>query len=93
MAGGVIGAGFQYAFGNGLSAGVEYLYTRYGSADFSGGVTANGIPVPGGVAVDQSGLSSQAVRFVANYKFNDALTSRCNSRMANLTTGPDFMPD
>lgn len=86
MVGGVLGAGLQYALGNGLSVGVEYLYTRYGNADFSGIATINGVPV--GVAVDQSDLTNHAVRVVANYKFNDVpmlSNGRTNASVYNWT--------
>lgn len=69
LAGGTVGAGFQYAVGNGLSVGIEYLYTKYAAADFSAPVFANGAQA--GVATQRNDLSSQSLRFVANYKFND----------------------
>lgn len=60
MTGVVFGAGLQYAFGNGWSFGAEYLYTGYGSQDFSD---------PAGLSDDQNRLSTQTIRFVTNYKF------------------------
>lgn len=62
MTGAVFGAGLQYAFGNGWSLGAEYLYTGYGSEDFS---SAGG----GGLSDDQNQLSTQTIRVVTNYKF------------------------
>jgi outer membrane immunogenic protein len=70
MTGAVFGAGVQYAIGNGYSLGLEYLYTRYGSQDFSSQSTFNGAPFFS--SYDRSDLTSQTLRVVANYKFGDA---------------------
>ena len=40
--GGTIGGGFEYAFWNHMSLGVEARYTRYGSQTFKGGTVALG---------------------------------------------------
>jgi outer membrane immunogenic protein len=70
MTGAVFGAGVQYALGNGFSLGLEYLYTRYGTQDFSSLATFGGVPFT--PSSDRSDLTSQALRVVANYKFGDA---------------------
>ena len=44
LTGGTIGGGFEYAFWNNVSLGVEALYTRYGSHTFNGGTVALGNP-------------------------------------------------
>lgn len=82
----VLGAGAQYALGNGFSIGAEYLFTAYPNQDFTslyqctpfgGGVC----PVPGGPSVNapttgfpvqqNHDLVTNAVRVVVNYKFGD----------------------
>lgn len=82
MPGVVFGAGFQYAFGNGWSAGLEYLYTSYANQDFSS-VAHTGFP--GDYSDDQSRLTTQTVRFVANYKFGG--TSQAQNSPAYNWTG------
>jgi opacity protein-like surface antigen len=75
LVGGVLGGGFQYALGGGLSVGAEYLYAIYGTKDFSN-IAVN--PNNGGIGTLQSFpmqenhyITSQTVRLVANYKFTD----------------------
>ena len=43
LTGGTIGGGFEYAFWNNVSLGVEARYTRYGSHTFNGGTVALGV--------------------------------------------------
>jgi outer membrane immunogenic protein len=82
MPGIVFGAGFQYAFGNGWSAGLEYLYTSYGNQDFSSVVHTG---FPGDYSDDQSKLTTQTIRFVANYKFG--ATSQAQHSLVYNWTG------
>lgn len=77
----VFGAGFQYAFGNGWSAGLEYLYTSYANQDFSSVVHTG---FPGDYSDDQSKLTTQTVRFVANYKFGETTWAQ-NTPIYNWT--------
>jgi len=86
LTGAVFGAGVQYALGNGYSFGLEYLYTRYGSQDFSSITTFNGIPFS--VSADRSDLTTQTLRAVVNYKFGDDSISareRATKRFYNWT--------
>lgn len=77
VAGVVLGGGAQYALGNGFSIGLEYLYARYPSQDFSsigtfscsggacGGLPANFLHS----AQENRDLTTNTVRAVLNYKF------------------------
>jgi outer membrane immunogenic protein len=84
LAGIVLGAGAQYAVGNGFSIGVEYLYTRYPSQDFSNIGTftctssANGCLLApfflssfsfAHTVQENHDLTTNSVRVVLNYKF------------------------
>jgi outer membrane immunogenic protein len=59
LVGVALGAGVQYALGNNFSMGIEYLYTKFPSEDFSNG-TSN----------ETHDLTAQTVRLVGNYKFS-----------------------
>jgi len=73
LIGAVAGGGVQYALGNGLSVGAEYLYTKYSNEDFSStGVSSCSLPsgtCPGKfTAQENHDLASHTVRVVVNYK-------------------------
>jgi len=76
LTGGVLGAGLQYGIGNGLSFGVEYLYAKYSSQDFSGtGLLTSYAPLvvanTNNNFVSNQDLTTQTVRLVINYNFGD----------------------
>lgn len=75
----VLGAGFQYAFTNNWSLGVEWLHTEYASADIQGGITRSckdGTCGGGTGTLTKAGptaheqLGTDTVRAVFNFKFN-----------------------
>jgi opacity protein-like surface antigen len=76
VAGVVLGGGAQYALGNGFSVGLEYLYARYPSQDFSSigtfscsGAACGGLPNFLHAAQENRDLTTNTVRAVLNYKF------------------------
>ncbi|HXW29702.1 MAG TPA: outer membrane beta-barrel protein [Xanthobacteraceae bacterium] len=86
LVGVVLGGGAQYALGNGFSVGIEYLYARYPTEDFSGIGTFNcavpaalacflGVP-PGPLTSthtvqENHDLTTNTVRVVLNYKLGN----------------------
>jgi outer membrane immunogenic protein len=69
LVGGVLGGGVQYAFGNGISIGAEYLFTAYAGGDFTSDVTYPSLTVAPNR--EQHDLTTNTLRFVVNYKFGD----------------------
>jgi outer membrane immunogenic protein len=67
--GAVVGLGAQYALGHGLSIGAEYLYAKYGSADFTSIAQNNPFDIAGPPVQETHDLATQTVRIVVNYKF------------------------
>lgn len=79
----VLGGGAQYALGNGFSIGVEYLYARYSTQDFSNAGTLSCRSIFGcfgfsstslslvHVVQENQDLTTNTVRVVLNYKFAD----------------------
>ncbi|MGH7488172.1 MAG: outer membrane protein, partial [bacterium] len=61
--GGAIGAGFEYAFGNGFSLGLEYLYTGYFNQNYSTLISC------GCDSVSEQSLNTHSVRVSLNYTF------------------------
>jgi outer membrane immunogenic protein len=75
LEGAVFGTGFQYGIGNALSVGVEYLYAKYSTQDFSSvGTMANTISAPSPTIFDSASshdLTTQTVRVVVNYNLGN----------------------
>jgi outer membrane immunogenic protein len=71
MVGAVIGFGAQYALGYNVSIGAEYLYTNYGSKDFTSIASNNPFDIAGPPVQETHDLRTQTVRVLLNYKFTD----------------------
>jgi len=69
-----LGAGFQYALGNGFSLGVEYLYVTFLNQDHTSIVTACGC-----IEIADQNLSTQSLRVVLNYTFGALQPVSANS--------------
>jgi len=79
LVGVVLGGGTQYALGNGFSIGVEYLYAKYPTQDFSNMGAYSCVSVPTGICPsplsfthivqETHDLTTNTVRAVLNYKF------------------------
>jgi opacity protein-like surface antigen len=69
LVGGVLGGGFQYAFGGGVSVGAEYLYSRYAAGDFTSAVSCTAPCIL--ADREQHDLTTQTMRLVVNYKFGE----------------------
>ena len=81
--GGVLGGGFQYAFTNSLSLGVEYLHAEYADSDVN--ITVSRQPCGGGCEPLHASVTEQfstdTVRAVLNYKIRGAPRG-CTSEVA-----------
>lgn len=73
QAGAGLGAGFQYALGNGFSLGVEYLYVNFLNQDHTS------ISATGDVFISDQNLNTQSVRVVLNYTFGGPQPVSANS--------------
>ena len=71
--GGVLGGGFQYAFTNSLSLGVEYLHAEYADSNFTTTISSpscGGCGLPTHLTATEQ-FSTDTVRAVLNYKFGE----------------------
>jgi opacity protein-like surface antigen len=73
QAGAGLGAGFQYALGNGFSLGVEYLYVTFLNQDHTS------ISATGDIFISDQNLNTQSVRVVLNYTFGGPQPVSANS--------------